>query len=189
MKNIIHDVQMWDVSILQWIAKYFHSDLMDQMMPWITAMGDMGIIWIVLALGLLLIPKERIMGIQIICSLAFSYIFCNLIIKNIVQRMRPFEVMEGIELLIAAPHEFSFPSGHTSAAFAAVTILILNRWWGRHFAVIFAVLIAFSRLYLFVHYPTDVIAGVFVGIAVGILANRVCKKLLSENGVRREELL
>ena len=105
-------------------------------------------------------------------------IICNLILKNAVARIRPFDVNPAVELLIAKPGDYSFPSGHTAASFAAVTALYLakEKYW--YLALILSIAIAFSRLYLYVHYPTDILGGLVVGIGSGILAYLILKKKL-----------
>ena len=102
-------------------------------------------------------------------ALVVDVILCNGILKHLVARTRPCDVNTAIRLLIARPHDFSFPSGHTAASFAAVTALYLadeKKLW--KISCVVAVLIAFSRLYLYVHYPTDVLGGLAVGILSGM---------------------
>lgn len=170
----------WDLSVLDWISEHVQSDLMDQIMPLIGWLGNKGMIWILLAVLLLCIPRERAHGIQILLSLGFSAVFCNLLLKNVVGRVRPFELVSGIELLIQAPHDYSFPSGHTSAAFAAATVMVLARSDWKYFLVGWAVLMGFSRLYLYVHYLTDILGGVVTGVAAGILAWQ-CYRLVAKH--------
>lgn len=174
----------WDLSVLDWIAKHVQSDFMDQFMPLVSKMGDKGIAWILLALILLLIPKERPRGLQILLALGFSAVFCNLLLKNLVGRVRPFDLVSGIELLVSAPLDYSFPSGHTSAAFAAATVMMMNRWHFRYYLLGFAVLMAFSRLYLYVHYLTDILGGVVLGVVAGVLAVK-CYDLIVEGLQKR----
>lgn len=166
-----------DVAIINWIAEHIRSDLLDHVMPVLTSFGDKGAIWIIFGLVLACLPKERSKGIQILLALVFSFLLSNLLLKNLVGRVRPFDIVSGIELLIQAPHDYSFPSGHTSASFAAATVLMISHWKGRYFALALAILIAFSRLYLYVHYPTDVLAGVLLGVGAGYLAVKVYSSL------------
>ena len=120
-------------------------------------------------------------------SLLIEVLFCNLIIKTLVARVRPYDVNTAIELLIKAPTDFSFPSGHTGASFAASSGLYFakNRLWIP--AVILSVLIAFSRLYLYVHYPTDVLAGAFLGIISGWLGSLIVAYILKKTDERRNK--
>lgn len=144
-------------------------------MPLISRLGDNGAIWIILALVFLFSEKKET-GVRVILALLLSLLFCNLILKNAVGRMRPCEVNTMVELLIPCPMDPSFPSGHTSASFAAVTVLIATKWKGRWAALALAVLIAFSRMYLYVHFPTDILGGIIVGVICGLLSVFVWKK-------------
>lgn len=175
----------WDLSVLDWIAKHVQSDLLDQLMPMVSWLGNSGMVWILLALVLLCIPKERAGGLQILLALGFSAVFCNLLLKNLVGRVRPFELVAGIELLVKAPRDFSFPSGHTSAAFAAAMVMVLNRSNLKYYLAGLAVLMGFSRLYLYVHYTTDIIGGIITGLAAGYLAVK-CYRLLAERHEKRQ---
>lgn len=156
----------WEISVLDWIQK-LHTPLGDALMSFFSRLGDAGLIWIVLAAVLLLIPKCRKAGFAVTAALLIDLIVCNGILKPVVARVRPYDVNTAISLIIAKPTDYSFPSGHTAAAFAAVSALLCakSRLWIP--AGILAVLIAFSRMYLYVHYPTDILGGVFVGIAAG----------------------
>ncbi len=162
-----------EFSILDFIAQYFHNGIFDVIMPVITRLCDNGEVWICLALILLCIPKQRRIGLQLILALLFSFLLCNLFLKNVVARPRPFALREGIDLLIAAPRDFSFPSGHSSASFAAAMVLFRNHFRWAVPALLLAILIAFSRLYLYVHYPSDVLAGALLGCLCGYLSTKV----------------
>lgn len=174
----------WDFAILDWIVQHMHSDFLDQIMPTITKLGDMGGLWLLLSILLLCIPKDRSKGVQSILGLLFSFLSCNIILKNLIARPRPFEFLSEIQLLIPAPHDFSFPSGHTSAAFAIATVLWVNHWKGRYVVLLLAILVAFSRLYLYVHFPSDVLGGMLTGIGSGLLA--VCVEKFMRHKTTRE---
>lgn len=155
-----------------------HTPLLDKILAFITSLGNAGIIWIVLAVVLLILPKTRKTGIIVAAALLMDLILCNLILKNLVARVRPYDVNTAIAILIKKPHDFSFPSGHTAASFAAMTALFLAKmkkaWIA---ALVLAVLIAFSRLYFYVHYPTDVLGGAVVGILSGIIGYTIVEKI------------
>ena len=155
-----------------------HTPLLDKILAFITSLGNAGIIWIVLAVVLLILPKTRRTGIIVAAALLMDLILCNLILKNLVARVRPYDVNTAIAILIKKPLDFSFPSGHTAASFAAMTALFLAKmkkaWIA---ALVRAVLIAFSRLYFYVHYPTDVLGGAIVGILSGIIGYAIVEKL------------
>lgn len=160
-----------DFYILDFIQSHLRCGFLDMAMPLITRLGDGGILWILSALLLLLFPKTRKTGAAVAAALVLEALFCNLMLKPLVARTRPYDINTAVQLLIAAPIDFSFPSGHTGASFAAVSALFFrkNRLWIP--AVVFALLIGFSRLYLYVHYPTDVLAGVVIGILFGWLGS------------------
>ena len=155
-----------------------HTPLLDKILAFITSLGNAGIIWIGLAVVLLILPKTRKEGIIVAAALLVDLILCNLILKNLVARVRPYDVNTAIAVLIKKPLDFSFPSGHTAASFAAMTALFLAKmkkaWIA---ALILAVLIAFSRLYFYVHYPTDVLGGIVVGILSGVIGYAIVEKL------------
>lgn len=139
-------------------------------------------IWIVLAAILLLIFRTRKTGVVIMAALCIDLVVCNGILKNLFARIRPCDVNTQIQLLIARPDDFSFPSGHTAASFAAVAALYFS---GERKlckpALALACLIAFSRLYLYVHYPTDILGGIFIGLAAGYMGDAIIRKWLKWN--------
>lgn len=155
------------------------SEPLNPIMLFITSLGDAGIFWIALSVLLLLIPKTRKLGIVMALALILEALVCNLMLKPLVARVRPYDLNPAVQLLLKAPADYSFPSGHTGASFAAATALFCqkSRLWIP--AAILSVLIAFSRMYLYVHYPTDVLAGAALGIITGWLASAVYEKSIS----------
>ena len=182
--------ESFDLPILAWIAENLQCAFMDVFMPFITIFGDAGIFWIACAVVLLLIPKYRKVGLGMGIALILGLLVCNVTLKPLVQRPRPYTYLEEnygiiIPLLIEGHADFSFPSGHTIASFEAATVLLINDRKLGIPAMILAVLIAFSRLYLYMHYPTDVIASVFLGIAFAFLGNWLSKLIFSKIPTRK----
>lgn len=180
----------FDLPILSWIAQHLHSAFGDAVMPVITVLGDAGIFWILAAVVFLFIPKWRRVGLSMGAALILGLLICNMTMKPLFARIRPYDYLarQGItvDLLISAQHDFSFPSGHTLASFEGATVLMLhNRKLGIP-ALILAILISFSRLYLHVHYPTDVICSVFLGIGIAFLGNYLVQKGFAIYGSRKQ---
>ena len=155
-----------------------HNPVLDTLMSAITRLGDAGIIWILLCAVLLILPRTRKSGAILMAALLVDLVVCNGILKPLVHRIRPFDVKTGIELLVKRPMDYSVPSGHTAASFTSVMALYLageKKLWIP--TLVLAVLIAFSRLYLYVHYPSDVLGGITVGAAAGALGYWLVKKV------------
>ena len=174
--------ESFDLPILNWIMANLWCGFLDVTMPVITLLGDAGIFWIACSVVLLLIPKYRKIGLGMGVALIMGLLLCNVTLKPLCQRIRPYDYMaqvynQTIPLLVEGLHDYSFPSGHTIASFEAATVLLINNKKMGIPAMILAVLIAFSRLYLYVHYPTDVIASVILGTALALLANFLVGKL------------
>ncbi len=171
----------FDLPILDWIAENLWCGFLDAVMPVITLLGDAGIFWIAIAAVLLFIPKCRKIGLGMGAALIIGLLVCNVTMKPLFARIRPYDYQlqhfgRQIKLLIEAQHDFSFPSGHTLASFEAATVLTIHSRKAGIPALILASLIAFSRLYLYVHYPTDVLFSVVMGIGIGILGWFLVKK-------------
>ena len=164
-------IQQIDFQILDWIQQNMRTPWLDWLMPKITFLGEAGLFWILLAILFLLWKPRRRCGMKMLAGLAGGFLLWSVGLKKIISRPRPCWINEGMEMLIRIPRDFSFPSGHSVAGFtAAVIIFRHNRRWGIP-ALILAALIAFSRLYLYVHFPTDVLAGILIGILTGIAAD------------------
>ena len=160
-------MQHVELSILDWIQTHLRCEFLDVVMPVISWTANHGEIWILLALVLLLMRRQRKHGAAVACGLVLDLVACNLILKPLIGRIRPFVVNPDIVLLIPPPGDASFPSGHTAASFAAVFALKASGSPLWKPALVLAVLIAFSRLYLYVHWPSDVLGGALLGAAVG----------------------
>lgn len=153
-----------------------HTPIGDVFFKIITTVGNGGIIWIILSMYILFVRRQKMEGIALILSLIFVLVICLGIIKPIVARERPFTENELITLLIKKPTDYSFPSGHTASSFAVITTLYMYKDRLFKFALILGSLIAFSRMYLYVHYPSDIIAGIIFGVVFGILSYKIVEK-------------
>lgn len=166
-----------ELSILDWFQT-LHTPALDKVMISITKLGNAGILWIILTIVFLLIPKMRKTGVVMAAALIVDLLLCNIVLKNLVARTRPYDVNTGVQLLVAKLHDYSFPSGHTAASFASVAALYFageKKLWKP--TLVLACLIAVSRLYLYVHYPTDVLGGMVIGLAAGYFGYRIVKVL------------
>ena len=147
----------------------------------VTKLGDAGIVWIILTVILLLIPKTRKSGLYMAVALIADLIICNVILKPIVARIRPYSINQTVQLLVTPLKDYSFPSGHTAASFASVSALYFaGRKRMAAGALIVSVLIAFSRMYLYVHYPTDVLGGLIIGLLCGWIADMIIQKVMEK---------
>ena len=161
---------LFELNNLKRLHDYLYSPFMDHLMVAVTSTGNFGLIWIFIALALMVqdTPRRQT-GYSMLIALLMCITIGNLIIKNVVKRSRPF-FHKNYKLLIKQPWDYSFPSGHTLSSFAAATVLFsLNQNVGV-LAIIYASLIALSRLYLRVHFFTDVFFSMFLGTGLGILA-------------------
>ena len=167
-----------EIQILNWLQG-LHTPILDRLMCFITHFGDAGIIWIILTIVLLLIPKTRKSGVVLAAALVVDVLLCNVVLKNLVARVRPYDVNTAVHVLVSKPKDFSFPSGHTAASFASVAALYLageKKLWKP--ALVLAILIAFSRMYLYVHYPTDILGGIVFGILSAWIGYQCSKKIV-----------
>ena len=157
--------------ILLWIHAHLRFAALTPVMRLLSLLGDKGIFWIALTVVLLIFKKTRRVGIYCAASMILTFLVVNCAIKPLVARVRPYDLFTEIQILAHAEHDFSFPSGHSANSFAVAWILfrMTPKKYGVP-AVVLAALIAFSRLYVGVHYPTDVLAGT----AIAILLAEVC---------------
>ena len=177
----------WELDLLHWFQS-IHNSFLDWIVPKITMLGNGGWFWIVATLLLLILPFNRKMGVQATISLILTVIVCNVILKPWVMRCRPCWLEPEYLYLVSSPSDYSFPSGHSNASFAVATaIFTRNKKLGIP-ALVLAALIAVSRLYVFVHWPTDVIAGTVIGICGGIISyfivNFLYRKMRPEDIVK-----
>lgn len=159
------------------LLQSLHFPLLNYIMIFITSLGNGGLIWIVAALFLIFQNKNMLKreGFTIAVALIIFSVLGLLILKPIIARPRPF-VAQGVDILIKEPMGFSFPSGHTGSSFAAASVIYFYNKKRGLLALILATLIAFSRMYLFVHYPSDIVGG----LILGIISSRIAIKITNE---------
>ena len=166
----------WEFAFLDWIQAHLTAPWLDRTMVFFTCLGNVGFIWILTGFVLLLFPKYRRHGLWLLIALAAGALLSSFALKPLIARIRPFDGLESFELLIAAPRDFSFPSGHTLASVSSAIILWdADKRLGAA-AWVLAALIALSRLYLYVHFPTDILAGAALGAAVSIAVLAISKR-------------
>ena len=169
-----------DRDILLYVQDNIRSGFLDKIFPNITHLGDAGVFWLVLTAILLCFKKTRKAGVFSLGALLGSVLINNAILKNAIGRTRPYELIDSLKLIGKAASDPSFPSGHTAASFASCTAILPNvkkRWWAP--LILMAVLISFSRIYIGIHYPSDVVAGFASGVILGIAANVIGNKVIT----------
>ncbi len=168
-------IESFDYGILN-IFQQLHNELLTPVFRFFTVIGEGGAVWIAVGILLLCFQSTRKCGVTLLLSLLLCLIFGNGLLKNLVARPRPCWRHQEVELLIGMPKDYSFPSGHTFASFAgAVSMTHWNRKYGW---VVFpvAVMIACSRLYFYVHYPTDILAGALFGTFLAAVSIRLVER-------------
>lgn len=164
---------------LLWIQENIRTEWLTPIVKGITYLGEAGWFWIALTALLLCLPKTRKIGVCMALALIFDLISVNLIFKNLFMRTRPYEVIDGLTRLVGEQSDFSFPSGHTAASFAASTVLLLRA--PKKLSVpmfVIAILISLSRLYVGVHYPTDILGGAIIGALCALGAVITVEKII-----------
>lgn len=176
----------WEFSILDAIQN-LHTPLLDSFFTTVTWFGRD--FWIMLGIFLLFFRRTRVCGICMLSGLLVGALITNVTIKPLVARDRPCWINDTVQLLVSNPRDYSFPSGHSQASFVSAMAIYQNhRKWGIA-AFVFAAFIAFSRLYLYVHFPTDVAVGILIGLAVGYFTSRFVKTWIQKRPAVQRYLL
>ena len=163
-------IQQLDFAILDWMQAHLRCAFLDALMPKVTLLAEYGIALILLGLVLLCVKRYRVCGAAVLGGLTGGLLMGNGLLKNLAARPRPCWINSELPLLISTPKDYSFPSGHTLHCFIAATVLMCyDRRLGIP-ALGMALLVSFSRLYLYVHFPTDVLAGALLGVGIWLLA-------------------
>ncbi|MDD6194138.1 MAG: phosphatase PAP2 family protein [Lachnospiraceae bacterium] len=168
----------WEMELL-YSLQSLHNPVLDKVMLFITTLGNAGMVWIAITILMFIFCKDKRCAWTSTGALLLSVLIINLILKNLVARARPCWIDTDVMLLLKNPKDYSFPSGHASASFAtAVSILQFPEYRKQGIAaLILATLIAFSRMYFFVHFPTDILVGSALGVLEALLAGYFVRKL------------
>ena len=166
----------WDFSVLYFVQENMRMDFLDSVAAILSVAFNAGIAWFVICGMMACFKKSRSASLMVLCAVVLAFLIGELTMKNVICRVRPCNVDTDILLAVSRPTAYSFPSGHTGSSFAAATAIFLwNKKWGIP-ALILALVIALSRVYLFVHYPTDVMAGALLGVLCAVAVAFVFKK-------------
>lgn len=180
-------IQSFDFSILNGIQESLRCAFLDAAAVFLSYLTTSGIIWIVLGIILLFFKKTRAAGIVVLAALALGFLTGDVLLKHLVNRPRPFTVNTDVVLLIKPPTTASFPSTHSTLAAAVTTVLLVKKRGLGIIALLLTLCIAFSRLYLYVHYPTDVLCGLLLGVLCGIAALLIARAFKLEDRLARKK--
>lgn len=183
----------WEHGFLLFIQENLRFEFLDTIMKAFTSLGNGGWFFIALGVMLLFFKRTRKYGLMVLTSLVVDFLLLNLGIKPLAHRVRPYDAYQDLLPIIPAEKDFSFPSGHTGCAFAAAGALFLNLPKEQKnlgiFALVFATLMGLSRLYVGVHYPTDVLAGAAVGFFCSWIVTVAGRKIKSRKGTDKEDTI
>jgi len=186
---VLEAIQSIDSAILLFFQTHIRCALLTPIMKAASFLGDDGMIWIAVTVVLLLLPRTRRGGLDVLLSLSMTIVLNNLVLKNLIARPRPYWVLPELELIVKPLSSYSFPSGHSFSGFAAATAITLA--FGKKLGIpayILAALIALSRIYVGIHFPSDVLAGAVLGVLVALLVCALTKRFIhSDLRFKREE--
>lgn len=169
MRSLIKKIKEKDIQFAFYITQFYKHRILNDIMIFITSCGDFGMSWLIIILITNMIDSTRTMSIDMLIALIAATLIGQITIKSLVRRKRPCHTYQEVDLLIPVPSDLSFPSCHTMSSFACSTVMIFYNPLFGILGYIYASLTGISRLYLFVHYLSDVICGMILGILTGII--------------------
>lgn len=174
--NFFEIIQTIDFHVLDFIQNTLKCVFLDYVMAFFSYIGEAGGIWIIASVIMMCFRKTRATGVMVLCAVFVGFLIGEIGLKNLIARERPFVVNPSVTPFIKAPDSYSFPSGHSCSSFAAATVMLLRDKRFGIPAIAVAVLIAFSRLYNYVHFPSDVLCGILLGVTCAVLTVLIFKK-------------
>ncbi len=173
---MLFGTENFEFRILEVLHNTVGGEIMDFLMTGISALGNAGVLWVLAAVAMMISKRYRKAGFAVAIGLVIGLAVGNVILKNLVARPRPCWIFEVPQMLITVPGDYSFPSGHTLSSFiSAFVIFDANKRWGI-VAFVVAAVMAFSRMYLFVHFPTDILGGIVLAAAIWLLVRKLFKR-------------
>ena len=172
----LQNIPAFDAAVMEFVQAHLHNAVTDFLFPVITYLGEGGAVWLIIAAVLLCFKKTRTTGVLVLVTMLLTFVTGELCLKNLICRPRPCHLFPDVPLLVGRPDSFSFPSGHSASSFTAAVMLTLRlkKAWP---ALLLAAAIAFSRVFLFVHFPTDILAGALLGTAFAAAVYLVHRKM------------
>lgn len=174
-------IQSFDTSVLEFIQNTFKCSFLDPIMAFFSHVGEMGLFWIAVGIVFIIFKKTRSMGVMMLVAMAIGFLVGEIGLKHLINRPRPFVLNTDYVLNIGVPSGSSFPSGHSCSSLAAATVMLIKDKRFGIPALVLALLIVFSRLYNYVHYPSDVLCGMLLGVICAVVVVLVFKKTGLDN--------